>query len=320
MKVYITSFVLFCCLIQQGFAGNPNQKYTRQEYIETWKRIAVENMNRYRIPASIILAQGILESGCGNSELASVANNHFGIKCHDWVGDKYYYDDDAKQECFRKYESAAQSYTDHAEFLTKRPRYAFLFQLDPKDYKGWALGLKKAGYATNPAYPELLVKIIEESRLQVYDSGINDDLYPEKKEEPIVMLKKHNKKPELNRSRGEEVTIFLDREVLLSDNRIKYIESRPGDSPQKLAKELEMGLWQVLKYNDIDKTARLEPGSVIYLQPKRKKAKIERHTIKHNESLWDISQLYGIKLSRIYKLNKLEENSVVPEGFVVKLR
>ncbi len=320
MKNFLLSIVLLLSLVQQGIAGDPVKKFTRQEYIDTWKRVAVDNMNKHRIPASIILAQGILESGCGNSELALQANNHFGIKCHEWAGNKYYYDDDAKQECFRKYESAAQSYEDHAEFLTKRTRYAFLFQLDVKDYKGWAQGLKKAGYATNPAYPELLIKIIEESNLHIYDEGNLEEIIAEAKKEPAAVVKKPDAKKPEPKKKGEEVTIYLDREVLLSDNKIKYIESRPGDTPQKLAKELDMGLWQILKYNDFDKTTKLQSGDVVYLQPKRKKAKLERHTIKHGENLWDVSQMYGVKLTRIYKLNNLEENAKVPDGFVVKLR
>ncbi len=311
--------ILTISAIQVSASGNPEKKYTRDEYINTWKKIAVENMRQYHIPASIILAQGILESGCGNSELARSANNHFGIKCHDWTGSKYYYDDDAKQECFRKYEFAMESYTDHSLFLTNRSRYAFLFQLDPKDYKGWAYGLKKAGYATNPAYPELLIKIIEESKLHLFDNGIIDEPVITKPEEVIAEIKKP-KKITPPTSRKEEVTIFLEREILLSDNKVKYIETRPGDSPAKIAKELDLGLWQILKYNDIDRTAKLAPGEIIYIQPKRKKAKIERHTLKNGETLWEVSQMYAVKLSKIYRLNDLQENAKVPQGFVVKLR
>lgn len=319
MRTILTSFLLCCLFLKVNAGETPQKKFTRQEYIESWKRVAVDNMNKFRIPASIILAQGILESSCGNSELAIQANNHFGIKCHDWIGNKYYYDDDAKQECFRKYESAAQSYADHGEFLTKRQRYAFLFQLDVKDYKGWAYGLKKAGYATNPSYPELLIKIIEESNLTIYDEGILEQPKPEPKEEPAV-AQKTEQKPATRRTKGEEVTIYLDREVLVSDNKIKYIEARPGDSPQKIAKELDMGLWQILKYNDFDKTTKLAKGEVVYIQPKRRKAKLERHTMKNGETLMQISQLYGIRLNRLYKLNDLGENSRIKEGYVLKLR
>ncbi len=300
-------------------AGNPST-LSRDEYIDNWKHVAIEHMTKFKIPASIILAQGILESGCGNSELATVANNHFGIKCHDWMGDKYYYDDDAKQECFRKYENPIESYADHAEFLTKRPRYKFLFELNPHDYKGWAYGLKKAGYATNPKYPELLIKIIEDSRLYVYDEN------PAYLETPMVRIdktpaQKSNTQQKASRTIStDEVTIYLDRKIDVSDNRIKFIEAKAGDTPSKIAKDLNMGLWQVLKYNDLDRTSRLSAGDMVYIQPKRRKARLERHTIKSGENLHVVSQLYGIKLSRLYKLNKLEENAKVPEGFVVKLR
>ncbi|MES2627541.1 MAG: glucosaminidase domain-containing protein [Bacteroidota bacterium] len=319
MKRILSLFALSLLLFQAN-AGNPGQKISRQEYIDSWKRVAVDNMKKFRIPASIILAQGILESSCGNSELATQANNHFGIKCHDWVGNKYFYDDDAKQECFRKYESAAQSYADHGEFLTKRSRYASLFQLDPKDYKGWAYGLKKAGYATNPAYPELIIKIIEESKLAIYDEGVIIEETPVVKEEPAPAVAAAQPVKRTGKNRKEEVTIYLDHEVLVSDNKIKYIESRAGDTPQKLSKELDMGLWQILKYNDFDKSTKLKPGDVVYLQPKRRKAKLERHTVKSGETLMQISQLYGIKLNRLYKMNDLAENSKIKEGYVLKLR
>ncbi|HEX4887902.1 MAG TPA: glucosaminidase domain-containing protein [Luteibaculaceae bacterium] len=314
--------ILFACMLAFTHAEgrDPDKKYTRQEYIDLWKKVAVENMRQYHIPASIILAQGILESSCGNSDLATQANNHFGIKCHDWTGDKYYYDDDAKQECFRKYRQAHESYADHALFLTNRPRYASLFQLDPQDYKAWAHGLKKAGYATNPAYAELLIKIIDDSKLHRFDSGFIEEAIELPQEQPIASVGSKTKKTESSKTRKEAVTINLEREILSSENRIKYIEARSGDSPHKIAKELNLNLWQILKYNDIDRTAKLKAGQVVYLQPKRRKAKIERHVMKKGENLWEISQMYGIKLSRIYKLNELRENARVPEGFVLKLR
>tara|TARA_B100000900_G_scaffold410039_1_gene427018 strand:- start:12959 stop:13825 length:867 start_codon:yes stop_codon:yes gene_type:complete len=145
------------------------QDMSRTEYIFKYKDLAVAEMNQYGIPASITLSQGVLESGNGNSELARKAKNHFGIKCHSsWEGKKVYHDDDEAQECFRKYPTVAASYRDHSVFLQKA-RYANLFELAITDYKGWAKGLKKAGYATNPEYPELLIKIIENNQLQQYD-------------------------------------------------------------------------------------------------------------------------------------------------------
>lgn len=316
-------FILAALLLSGNlYPADADGKITRQEYINSWKTTAVGNMKQYRIPASIILAQGILESNCGNSKLATEANNHFGIKCHDWTGEKFYHDDDAKNECFRKYGSAAESYADHAIFLKTRQRYAFLFELDPRDYKEWAYGLKKAGYATNPQYPQLLIKIIEENQLFNYD----DENFEDVMEAPLVAVMPPAAKIESKVKKGQkksppaEVTIFLEREISVSDNKIKFIRAKAGDSPQKIADDLQMGLWQVLRYNDLDKTDRLVEGQVIYLQPKRKKGKIERHTMKKGETLWEISQIYGVKLSRIYKLNDLEENSRVKEGQVLRLR
>ena len=151
-------------------------KISVEDYILNYKDVAIDKMRVYGIPASITLAQGILESGSGNSELARKANNHFGIKCHkDWKGKTFHMDDDAKNECFRKYKSPDESYRDHSLFLTTRDRYADLFELDITDYRGWARGLKKAGYATNPKYPQLLIKIIEENRLYEFDIGITPD-------------------------------------------------------------------------------------------------------------------------------------------------
>ncbi len=142
--------------------ANVEKKYTQQEYVSLWKETAIKQMNQYKIPASITLAQGILESGNGNSDLAQEANNHFGIKCSDWKGETFHKDDDQKNECFRKYSEAKQSYEDHSLFLTSKTRYAALFTLENSDYKAWAKGLKDAGYATNPKYPELLIEIINQ--------------------------------------------------------------------------------------------------------------------------------------------------------------
>src|SRR5690554_5416321 len=161
--------IIFCLFISSSTIAQSAKRISRAEYISMYKDDAIREMHRSGVPASITLAQGILESGDGNSALARKANNHFGIKCHgDWKGKTYYQDDDEKDECFRKYKSVLESFRDHSEFL-KKPRYAFLFELKPTDYKGWAKGLKKAGYATNPRYPQLLIKIIEENNLHQYD-------------------------------------------------------------------------------------------------------------------------------------------------------
>ena len=169
MKLFLTSVSVLLALSSQA---NTHKKLSRSDYVEQWKSEAIQQMQEHNIPASITLAQGILESGSGNSELAVKGKNHFGIKCHGWTGKKMYMDDDAKGECFRVYKSASESYKDHSLFLNKYDRYAFLFDLEVTDYKGWAKGLKKAGYATNPQYPQLLIKLIEDLDLSQYDKGV----------------------------------------------------------------------------------------------------------------------------------------------------
>jgi hypothetical protein len=159
--------------------------YTASSYIDRFKGIAIQEMNLYGIPASITLAQGLFESGIGNGELAKVANNHFGIKCtSDWKGKSYYKDDDNHNDCFRVYDNPEDSYRDHSEFL-KRPRYASLFKLDKNDYVGWAYGLKAAGYATNPKYPELLINVIKKYNLDQYDRS-ESDTQKEKREDRVM--------------------------------------------------------------------------------------------------------------------------------------
>ncbi|MGQ2982014.1 glucosaminidase domain-containing protein [Flavobacterium sp.] len=159
-------------------------------YVLEYKDIAKDNMRRHGIPASITLAQGILESGAGKGTLCVNANNHFGIKCHtDWKGDTVHHDDDAEQECFRKYERAAESYNDHSLFLTTRGRYASLFKLDKDDYEAWARGLRAAGYATDPKYPEKLIGLIERYELASYDAEVLNKAYVKPESKPAAPAK-----------------------------------------------------------------------------------------------------------------------------------
>ena len=200
------------------FAQAGSKRMTRAEYIATYKDDAIEEMQRTGIPASITLAQGILESGDGNSALARYAKNHFGIKCHsDWKGPTFTMDDDAKDECFRKYRKVIESYKDHSAFLTGRNRYAFLFELKITDYKGWAKGLKKAGYATNPKYPDLLIGIIEKNELYKFD-----DPKAHKKDQKHLASKKESK-PKTNRSSSAYTSKNGNHKVVTHDNNIKTI-------------------------------------------------------------------------------------------------
>lgn len=275
------------------FAQPAERKISKIQYVDMWKDVAIQHMNEYGIPASITLAQGILESANGNSALARYANNHFGIKCHEWKGDGYYKDDDKKDECFRRYYTATESYSDHALFLKNRSRYSFLFDLKPTDYKGWAKGLKKAGYATNPKYPQLLVKIIEDLELFRYDQL---DYVPSTKELSEVSERTSKKKKLLVPKNQHK--------VLEHKTKRKYIKVMPGDTYYKIAQEFDLGMWQLYKYNDLGKRDVLIPGEIIYLQPKKNRAPKTKPYLKANgESLREISQQEGIKLIKLMKYN-----------------
>ncbi|HLP13673.1 MAG TPA: glucosaminidase domain-containing protein [Flavobacteriales bacterium] len=293
----------FSCLYHSVFAQPAERRYSRKEYVERWKDEAVKQMNTYGIPASITLAQALLESADGNSPLAKYANNHFGIKCHDWTGETFIQDDDKNNECFRKYENAEDSYNDHSLFLKTRSRYDQLFTLAVTDYKGWAHGLKKAGYATNPQYGWLLIQVIEENNLNQYDR------------EPLFAHK--NIKPE---KKTVLTASFVKHDVKVHDNKIKFIIAKNGDTPFKIAKEFEMGLWQIYKYNDLGKNDGIKEGDVVYLQPKRSKAQFEFHTVTNGDSMKKISQMYGVKLKKLYKRNNMKPGTEPKTGNIIYLR
>jgi len=275
-------------------------------------------MKEFHIPASITLAQGILESGSGNSRLAKQANNHFGIKCHkEWTGKTFTMDDDAKNECFRKYKHASDSYRDHSLFLTKRGRYSFLFDYKITDYKSWAKGLKKAGYATNPKYPELLIRLIEKYDLDQYDSGYKSR---KRKDEKIVLETTIAVSPLLTNA---EVIYTSDagRDVY-ENNGVRYIIGKPGDTFYSLADEFEVYSYQLFKYNDRDKDHLVKSNEIIYLEKKNKKAdkKYKTHLVKKGETLHYISDLYCIKMKSLRKMNKLSGKDKLREGQKLKLR
>lgn len=299
----------YCLGILLGFMimvvhSQPSEfRITRQQYIEMYKELAIKEMLRTGIPASITMAQAILESGDGNSPLARYANNHFGIKCHnDWTGETMHIDDDEKNECFRKYKDPYESFIDHSEFLRKRQRYAFLFEYSVTDYKAWAKGLKQAGYATNPKYDELLIRIIENHKL--YDLDNFAKIPP-----------KINKKQDLH----QEIDLSYVQ-VKVSDNKIKYIFAKKGQTPKDIARKMNMGVWQILKYNDINKNHVFEENEIVYLQPKRAKyKKAKEHLVKQGETMWDISQKYGIKLKKLYKINRMIPGTNPKPGQIIML-
>ena len=267
-----------------------------EEYIKKYRDIAVEEMERYHIPASITLAQGLLESGAGQGTLARKSNNHFGIKCGgDWSGKSVKHDDDARDECFRVYKNAADSYRDHSKFLAGRPRYASLFKLDMTDYKGWAHGLKKAGYATNPRYAYQLIDIIERYDLYKYDKKGG------------LKWMKENPNP---------------HQPYLA-NGLVYVIGRSGDTWKSLSKEFNISKRKLRKYNDLYKDYVIQDGDILYLEKKNRKAQKGNivHVLRHGESMYSISQKYGIRLKRLYKMNKMKPEDDAPAvGTILRLR
>ena len=300
---------------QTSDAGDRNDQTTPEEYIDQWKLVALDKMKAHGIPASITLAQGLLESRNGNSELAREANNHFGIKCtNDWDGGKAWHDDDKKHECFRKYREAADSFEDHSRFL-QRSRYAELFTLRVTDYKGWARGLKKAGYATDPHYPQKLIDLIERYQLYKLDEGVDIAYTP-----PLPGNPKRPNVP-IDANEGAEITVGGGRLVELFEGRIKFIHGKSGDTYRSLADELEMMPGQLAKYNDAEREAPIQEGQVIYLQPKRNKAKSAAvHVVVDGETLWSISQHCGVKLAKLAQYNGLAPDAPLKAGQQVRLQ
>ncbi len=282
------------------------RKMSTSEYVDQYKDLAIKEMKRVGIPASITMAQGILESGTGNSTLARKSNNHFGIKCHsDWKGKRVYHDDDKRGECFRKYKTVYESYIDHSEFLVGKQRYASLFELKTTDYKGWAKGLKKAGYATDPKYAHHLIRIIEENKLYLLDENGN-----------WVKLQSTNTGDD-----NFEITTFTTH-VVDYNNGIKYIRVEDGDTFESVSEEFGLRPWELYHYNDMESNANMQDYRYIYIQGKKGKAhkRHEQHVVKEGETLHYIAQKYGVKMSKIQKFNKMGKSEKVVAGDRLNLR
>lgn len=334
----------------------PAEKSPQELYIEKYAPLAVSEMYRSGIPASITLAQGMLESGNGRSELALKSNNHFGIKCHNnWSGGRVYHDDDAKGECFRKYGHPYQSYRDHSDFLRYRDRYKFLFDYKVTDYKAWAYGLKKAGYATDPAYPKKLIKLIEDYDLHVYDrkpASFGSGKEPEKKKRdkkkggtvipfvgedlpqeqdvagptnvpdalplsPAVLEQVHT----MTEMQREEFHFSLSRQMF-TQNGVPFVYSVEGDSYATIASSYNLFEREILKFNDLSADHELLPGTMVYLRAKKKVAAkgVDKYVMEEGETLREVAQRYGVKLSGILRLNGFEKGYVPREGDIILLR
>ncbi len=276
------------------------------DYIKTYSEMAVEQMRRYHIPASITLAQGLLESGAGSGTLARRSNNHFGIKCGNrWHGRTVRHNDDAPNECFRVYDSVEDSYEDHSRFLTDNQRYSNLFKLKTTDYKGWAVGLKRAGYATDPSYANKLISIIEVYELYKYDNAGAAAVSAKK------WAKMLRKKPWL--ANPHQVYVA---------NGIAYVVARDGDTFRLLAGEFGIKWKKLVKYNDLTRDYTLEAGDIIYLNKKNRQTVADDiyYTVREGDSMHSISQKYGIELKRLYKLNRMAEDHIPEVGERVWLK
>ncbi len=295
------------------------QKITTKAYIEAYKNLAVAEMLRSGVPAAITLAQGVLETESGNSVLVKKSNNHFGIKCKaEWTGESVYHDDDENGECFRKYDSAIFSYRDHSDFLRTRAHYAFLFSLDPMDYKGWAYGLKKAGYATNPRYPEILIKTIEDNQLyDITEQGLNQ--IPDYS---IYQLETTKSKFTFVDKSIKKITNIIEPTKLKSKtyNGLKAVYADSGMSLLAIATHYNIPLTNLLDYNDLIIDGLLEESVWLYLERKRTEGLQEKYKVKGNESLYEISQSNGLQLSSLLAYNGLNETDQIRPGSILSLR
>lgn len=302
-------------------------------YINLYKELAMQEMVRTGVPASIKLAQGIHETMAGKSDLVLKSNNHFGIKCKNtWVGDKVYHDDDARGECFRSYSSPSDSYMDHSNFLKNSTRYAFLFQLDPTDYKGWAFGLKKAGYATNIKYSQIIIKLIEDYNLQQYTLialgklGPQDEILagnPIKPAEgngalaggtvviaPFTAVEEEVKEtPKINWPEGQ-----------FTINNTKVVYAKAGTALLVIAEQYDVSLRRLMDFNDLQREDVLTNGQLLFLQRKRKVGASEKHIVQAGETLYDICQSEGVRLESLLDHNHLQQQDIPAAGEALYLQ
>lgn len=303
--------------------GTYAQKMSAQDYISTYKNEAVENMKLKKIPASITLAQGLLESGNGNSDLAVKANNHFGIKCHkEWKGETFHKDDDAPNECFRKYKTVLESYKDHADFLSSRDRYKTLFELHITDYKGWARGLKAAGYATSPTYADKLIEIIEKYELFKYDILDIDEVEQAVTQNDVPANNTGNTQTQPNHTNASGTAAPSTEFEILYINGIRAVKVKKGQTKAAVALAFNLKEKQVEKYNELGAADELTQGNIIFVEPKKYSAEKgkETHTVKKGETFYSIAQQYGIKTESLMKKNKMWYGSELKEGTQLKLR
>jgi LysM repeat protein len=305
--------LLVALMVEPLFAQN---NADARDYILKHRELALKNEQCCSIPASITLAQALIESGNGSSQLALQANNHFGIKCHtkDWTGPGYYKDDDAPNECFRKYESVQESYSDHAQFLRSRPRYSSLFALDPTNYTGWAQGLKDAGYATNPEYANMLIRCIEEHQLHQI-SWANH---------PYLQAARSEQAP--NTPGATPLRMPWDfpaspcQDGVFRYNYIRTVCSQSGDDLLAVATRHQFSLWKLLALNGYSENVQLPAGQKVFLEKRRKKGVMDRHQMAAGQRVMDVARYYGIREASLRLKNNLQMGDEVVAGQTLSLR
>jgi LysM repeat protein len=344
LRVFRILQIIILALLVSCRAARPpaSATYTSgsaEAYLSRYKDIAISEMRRTGVPASIKLAQGIIESNYGRSTLAREANNHFGIKCHnDWRGPTIRHNDDKRNECFRRYRTPEESFYDHSDFLKRGSRYSFLFHLDPTDYRGWASGLKKAGYATNPHYDNMLIRKIEELNLHQYDLGYAVASSDVGIKATSTLAKAPQKVPEKSgkaSSAGSSNTGSADIPVssttftvtaraqrVMENNRLQYVIVRDGDTFESLALEFQLLRHELIRFNELSEGSALIPGQILYLQPKRTRAEQGKdyHLVEQGETMHSVSQKYGIRLKSLYDMNRLDAGAEPSSGQRLWLR
>jgi LysM repeat protein len=313
----IKCIVLLSFLFITTLASSQSRSQAYLLYIDQYYKLAQKQQKEYGIPASITLAQGLLESSAGQSFLSKSSNNHFGIKCNDWAGEKVYYDDDEKGECFRKYDQVIDSYEDHSAFLKTRKRYSSLFDLDPTDYEGWAFGLKKAGYATDPTYAFKLISIVENYELHNFDLGKK---YSETIKNSDTKSSSRGNKDNNYGSMGS-VKAYTNH-IVMKVNGTRFVTAIEGDTYSIIANEFNMGETRLRKYNEVTSVDKLAAGARVFISAKKDKAPKEclTHQVQDGETMHSIAQDYGIKLAKLYDLNNMSYNEGAVYGRVLKLR
>jgi LysM repeat protein len=322
MRKYFLSFLSLFAVIGAGA-----QKLSAEQYIQQYKDVAILEMKRMGVPAAITLAQGILESENGNSDLVKKSNNHFGIKCKNtWTGETVYHDDDASGECFRSYKTAEESFRDHSNFLRNNSRYGFLFKLDAADYRSWAFGLKKAGYATNPQYPAILIKNIEQYNLQQYTLSAADEV------------------PVFDASKFQDDKVDTGTALLLNDatarmvadtavvsildvpakpitiNGCKCVMAAQGTSLLVIASRNNIDLAKLLEYNELSEDGILGKTQYVFLEKKLKEGETDQYIVQEGESIYDIAQRNGIQLQYLLDYNHLNNDDKLTPGSKLELR